>query len=95
MRLLTDDEIQEYAKDEECRGYPIYSGWLTDEIMPHIKDITKAQDEKTIKYVIDKIDDMIQSRTLDSYKAAQQEAVLVYSWVISELQSLKEELLND
>jgi len=44
-----DDEIDEYAKDPEARGYPIKSGWLTDEIMEHIKDIIQAYQQKILK----------------------------------------------
>ena len=43
LKLLTDEEIEEYAKEEGARGYPIKSAWLTDEIMVHVKDIAQAQ----------------------------------------------------
>lgn len=43
--ILSDEEIHEYTKDEECRGYPIKSGWVTDEIMPHLRDIAQAQND--------------------------------------------------
>ena len=42
LEVLGEEEIEEYAKEEGARGYPIKSGWLTDEIMVHVKDIVQA-----------------------------------------------------
>ena len=48
---LTDEEIHEYLKDPEVRGYPIKSGWVTDEIFEHIKDVLEAQLRKAIPII--------------------------------------------
>jgi len=88
-RLLTDEEIKDilYFREEVVAALPNATETGSDYMV-----VAKAQDKKTIKYVIDKIEDEM-FRVYEDDKDLLLKATGYQSYL--HWQSLKEELLND